>query len=195
MKRKRSARARSVAPPPRFRGYSVTRPRKPCAHATERTPVCERCLAIRVRRVQYDREHPDEARDRKRRYDQTKKARRKAKRWWRRWIADPVNRRRHNDRRRLCTLRKRGVDVERDAPSLDGVWKVARGRCWLCGLAVPFPGYHDRADPDAAASIDHFVPVTHGGAHRWKNCRLAHQGCNRKRGAPDVPTVAVRRSG
>jgi 5-methylcytosine-specific restriction endonuclease McrA len=171
------------------------RPRKPCAHATAAAPVCARCRKVREARAKYDREHAEQARDRKRRYDQTKKAKRKAKRWWARFIAVPENRRRHNDRRRLCTLRKRGVDIERDAPTLEGVWKAARGRCALCGLAVPFPGYHEKSDPAAAASIDHITPISKGGSHHWKNCRLAHNGCNLQRGAGEVPAAQVRRSG
>lgn len=110
------------------------------------------------------------------------------RRWWRKWISVPANRRKHNDRRRDLAMRAAGAHVDHP-PTLEGVWKVARGKCWLCGLQVPFPGYHK--DDDERATVDHKVPISKGGKHHFKNSRLAHMGCNRKRGVRDVPDVST----
>lgn len=125
-----------------------------------------------------------------RRYRESAHGRRMRRRWWRAWIAKPENRRKHNDRRRDLAMKAAGVTVS-SPPTLEGVWKVARGKCWLCGLGVKFPGYHDPDDPDSRASIDHVVPISKGGAHHFKNSRLAHFGCNRKRGNREVPVVST----
>ncbi len=52
--------------------------------------------------------------------------------------------------------------------------------CWLCELPT---------DPDSDTkwerpSIDHVVPLAHGGPHTPGNVRTAHLVCNVRRGAP-----------
>ena len=37
-----------------------------------------------------------------------------------------------------------------------------------------------------AWSVEHLVPLSRGGANKWQNKLLAHQKCNRGRGAPFV---------
>lgn len=61
-----------------------------------------------------------------------------------------------------------GVLAERDG------WK-----CGLCGHAVR-RGL--RADDPLAPSIDHILPISHGGLHQWGNVHLAHRSCNTARG-------------
>jgi 5-methylcytosine-specific restriction endonuclease McrA len=48
-------------------------------------------------------------------------------------------------------------------------------RCWICGDPVP----------EAEASVDHVVPIAQGGADAPANLRLAHRGCNSRRGWRD----------
>src|SRR5574341_351081 len=55
------------------------------------------------------------------------------------------------------------------------VYERAAGRCALCGLEVE-PRFGDR--DGRAPSIDHVVPIAHGGEHTWSNVQLAHIGCN-----------------
>lgn len=49
------------------------------------------------------------------------------------------------------------------------------GLCWLCGMRLSVD----------ASTIDHLIPVAHGGSNNWSNYRLAHWMCNQIRG--DVP--------
>lgn len=52
-------------------------------------------------------------------------------------------------------------------------------KCAICGQKTDISADHsDNAYP----SIDHIVPVSHGGAHIWSNVRVVHRGCNTKRG-------------
>lgn len=51
-------------------------------------------------------------------------------------------------------------------------------RCHICGDAVTVRQGRSRS----AASIDHVIPVTRGGEHVWSNVRLAHIGCNARKG-------------
>lgn len=60
--------------------------------------------------------------------------------------------------------------------------EIAKRDLWTCYLcrqpidpAVPGPSAH-------AASLDHVIPLSKGGAHAPSNLRLAHLGCNRRKG-------------
>lgn len=60
------------------------------------------------------------------------------------------------------------------------VFKRDRWTCQLCGLAV------DRAAKprsSASASLDHVLPLKHGGEHTYENTQLAHLSCNIRKGA------------
>lgn len=53
---------------------------------------------------------------------------------------------------------------------------------WICGIcdgavdpALAFPA-------SGSVSLDHVVPVSHGGPHTRENTRCSHLGCNSKRG-------------
>ena len=60
------------------------------------------------------------------------------------------------------------------------VFEAEGWKCHICGRPVK-RGVNPR-DP-LAASIDHIVPISKGGTHEPSNVRLAHMGCNGKRGA------------
>lgn len=51
--------------------------------------------------------------------------------------------------------------------------------CYLCGCKVDM---NADKNADAYGSIDHVIPVSKGGTHTWNNVRLAHRGCNTKKG-------------
>jgi 5-methylcytosine-specific restriction endonuclease McrA len=52
--------------------------------------------------------------------------------------------------------------------------------CYLCGDEVSF----DRSLPlRNRPSIDHVVPIFHGGEHSVENCRVVHFSCNSAKGA------------
>jgi len=52
--------------------------------------------------------------------------------------------------------------------------------CFFCGHPVPAPGVF--CDPDMAPTIEHLVPITHGGPNHMSNCVLAHRVCNEAAG-------------
>ena len=53
-------------------------------------------------------------------------------------------------------------------------------RCGICGDSVD----RDVPWPDVvSSSLDHIVPLLHGGSHTYDNVQLAHLGCNIRKGA------------
>lgn len=50
--------------------------------------------------------------------------------------------------------------------------------CGICGNAIEDVAHPDMASP----SIDHIVPISHGGEHAPSNARATHLICNIKRG-------------
>lgn len=51
--------------------------------------------------------------------------------------------------------------------------------CAICGKPTDYAAHHLT---DEYPSIDHVVPLSHGGDHSWTNIRVAHRGCNSFRG-------------
>jgi 5-methylcytosine-specific restriction endonuclease McrA len=59
--------------------------------------------------------------------------------------------------------------------------------CYLCGDEVLF----DRSQPRRLwPSLDHVVPIFHGGSHTMSNCRVVHYACNARKGARLLVEVA-----
>lgn len=56
--------------------------------------------------------------------------------------------------------------------------------CHLCGKSVPKVG--GSAYVPRGATVDHLVPIAHGGDHTWSNVALAHRFCNLSRGTGGV---------
>lgn len=83
-----------------------------------------------------------------------------------------------NDRRvRKMMQREHDTDI-----TLEKLYAKESGRCYLCG------GQCDWNDVDESGnagemypSIDHVIPLSKGGKHKWDNIRLAHRGCNTKK--------------
>lgn len=57
--------------------------------------------------------------------------------------------------------------------TLDEIFERDGGVCHLCALPV---------DRDRDATVDHLIPVTRGGPHTRANAKLAHRGCNSRKG-------------
>jgi len=66
------------------------------------------------------------------------------------------------------------------------IWSRTGGKCHLCHRPVDLDTYGLIALYGAeAASIDHLTPQSHGGDHHPDNLRIAHHGCNSRRGTRD----------
>ena len=160
----------------------------PCRHAD---PACQACQRNRDRVRAWTMAHPAEARARSRRWKGKRRNRRRVRAAYRAYVA------RHPAACRIARYRSsakaRGATVL-ETVCLDAVYARDGGDCGLCYFPVPAPG---AAVPlMARASIDHIQPISRGGAHTMENVRLAHVGCNVKRGvgewvargaAPETP--------
>ena len=73
---------------------------------------------------------------------------------------------------------RRGVEAEKFSPR-----EIHERDGWICQLCDE-PVDQDLAWPDPlSASLDHIIPLSHGGPHTRANTRLAHLVCNTRRGA------------
>lgn len=66
--------------------------------------------------------------------------------------------------------------------TLEKVYGRDGGTCYLCGESCDWDDYEERNGNKIAGdwypSIDHVIPLAHGGTHTWDNVRLAHRRCN-----------------
>lgn len=62
---------------------------------------------------------------------------------------------------------------------LGSVYKKYNGVCYLCGEKTFFSAGDKN---DLYPTIEHIKPLSKGGLDEWKNVRLAHMGCNRRKG-------------
>lgn len=74
-----------------------------------------------------------------------------------------------------------GRCVDKDITVLS-LYKRDGGICYLCGRPTRLEDYTERGGTiicgDWYPSIDHVIPLAHGGLHSWDNVRLAHRRCN-----------------
>lgn len=69
-------------------------------------------------------------------------------------------------------MAKYGADKAAHHGKRLSVWNRTGGRCWLCGSPVEFALY----------TIDHVLPLSHGGPARdLRNLLPAHRVCNERR--------------
>lgn len=61
------------------------------------------------------------------------------------------------------------------------VYERDQWRCGICGESVRRTARR-KHDPEMA-SLDHIIPIAHGGDHTYANVRCAHYRCNLSRGA------------
>lgn len=66
--------------------------------------------------------------------------------------------------------------------TLESLFKRDRGICHICGIECNYEDYTMAGTTHIAGnlypSIDHVKPLSKGGAHSWKNVKLAHRICN-----------------
>ena len=66
--------------------------------------------------------------------------------------------------------------------TLESLFKRDRGICHICGIECNYEDYTMVGTTHIAGnwypSIDHVKPLSKGGAHSWKNVKLAHRICN-----------------
>ena len=93
------------------------------------------------------------------------------------------------NRRRGAEIRAKNMAARGDYDKTITLKKLITrdsGICHICGKPVDEedyksgPGYKQVGS--MYPSIDHIVPISKGGTHTWGNVKLAHVGCNRKKG-------------
>ena len=67
---------------------------------------------------------------------------------------------------------KRGARVGR--VDKKAIWERQNGNCYLCGETVPF---------DSTCHLEHETPLSRGGSHDMRNCRVSCAPCNIQKGA------------
>lgn len=105
-----------------------------------------------------------------------------------------INRARYNDRGGIET------DImliqSKRYGSVDTIWRRTNGKCHLCHKDVEL---HTYGSPilfgGQAASVDHLEAQYFGGTDDPENLRIAHQGCNSRRGIRDPEEVRLELSG
>lgn len=69
--------------------------------------------------------------------------------------------------------------------TIQALYKRDNGICYLCGGLCDWNDKENRENGIVCGnlypSIDHVVPLAHGGRHEWDNVRLAHRICNSKK--------------
>lgn len=80
---------------------------------------------------------------------------------------------------RIHTARRRGLLRDQTVEKVDVNAIIARDGldCHICGKPVP----RDKV------SLDHLIPLSHGGPHVAWNLSIAHRPCNSRRGAGRIP--------
>lgn len=61
--------------------------------------------------------------------------------------------------------------------------------CHICSKRVPKVA--GTAEQPMGATVDHLIPIAHGGEHVWANVALAHRNCNISRGARGVAQLRL----
>ena len=86
----------------------------------------------------------------------------------------------HTHKRHMRRLRMLGTQVAGEEITLAVLYQRDKGTCHLCRQPVDlaYKGRHR-----LAPSIDHLIPLSKGGVHRWENVALAHFGCNCRKSA------------
>ena len=99
----------------------------------------------------------------------------------------------HDHRKSLrSTAEARRLDAVR-AGDQDIHWTLLGERdgwvCHICSKRVPKVA--GTAKQPMGATVDHLIPIAHGGEHVWANVALAHRTCNISRGARGVAQLRL----
>lgn len=98
------------------------------------------------------------------------------------YCSDSCKRKATNKQREIKRRKKiQDALVDNDI-TVKGLFKRDGGTCYLCGKPCRLDDYIIKNGTticgDWYPSIDHVIPLAHGGEHSWKNVRLAHRICN-----------------
>lgn len=96
----------------------------------------------------------------------------------------------HNKNGYIRRIRATKATIDHDI-TLKKVAERDRGICWLCGEPVDWNDYElsetgRKVVHKMYPSVDHVVALCCGGSHSWENVRLAHVGCNARKGVKSV---------
>lgn len=93
-------------------------------------------------------------------------------------------------RRRVMSIKKdrrlrRIRGINKDGITLQELFQKSAGTCALCGGVCDWNDYRIEGNVHIAGnsypSIDHIVPLSAGGEHKWENVQLAHRICNSRK--------------
>lgn len=96
--------------------------------------------------------------------------------------------RKHYDNMKKEKRRRLSWTEESKTITLSKLYERDNGVCWLCGKQC---NYDTDSNSNDYPSIDHVIPIAHGGKDEWANIRLAHRGCNMLKGVKIVEGNAV----
>lgn len=96
--------------------------------------------------------------------------------------------RNHYDSMKKRKRQEKAWTQESKTISLQKLYERDHGVCWICGGAC---NYNAEANDNDYPSIDHVVPIAHGGLDEWDNIRLAHRICNSARGVKRITRPAA----
>jgi len=149
----------------------------PCRHATPDAPICDRCQRNRAKVAAWALANPKRLGKRTKQWARKNRAQRRISQR----AYELRNANREHARKAKYRAKLRGAVCAPGLIDLANLYRRDNGICQLCGYPVESPG--TRGIPlSARASIDHTIPLSKGGPHEWENVRLAHVGCNSRRG-------------
>lgn len=74
------------------------------------------------------------------------------------------------ERRRLAAFTNESATI-----TVRALFERDSGVCWLCGKTC---NINADTNDNEYPSIDHVIPISHGGLDKWDNVKLAHRICN-----------------
>ena len=89
--------------------------------------------------------------------------------------------------------RRKAQTKETKTITLQKLFDRDGGICWICGKPCDINAHYNSNN---YPSVDHLIPISKGGKDEWSNIRLAHRGCNSRRGNDlkslnDIPRLAI----
>lgn len=84
-----------------------------------------------------------------------------------------------HEHKRRAVIKAQMVDKD---ITVEGLYRRDNGVCGICGRKCKWDDYTikmgNKIAGDWYPSIDHIIPLKHGGLHSWDNVQLAHRRCN-----------------
>lgn len=88
-----------------------------------------------------------------------------------------------HEHKRRAVIKAQMVDKD---ITVEGLYRRDNGVCKICGRRCNWDDYTikmgNKIAGDWYPSIDHIIPLRHGGLHSWDNVQLAHRRCNYLKG-------------